>query len=75
MISTSEVRAVLEQGEIIEDYADDVRGHSALMLRAGDGGRPLHVVCSPKAEFVAVITAYLPDPGEWSPEFRERKRK
>lgn len=75
MISTKEVRTVLEQGVIIEDYPEDVRGHSALLLGNGEGGRPVHVVCSPKAEYVAVITAYLPDPNDWSPDYRERKHQ
>ena len=75
MISTAEVRAVLKKGEIIEDYPEDVRGHSVLLAGLGEGGRPLHVVCSPKSEFVAVITAYLPDPAEWSADFKERMRK
>jgi hypothetical protein len=66
---------VIERGEIIADYPEDVRGHSVLMLGTGHGGRLLHVVCSPKAEFVGVITAYLPDPDQWSADFRERKRK
>ena len=37
-------------------------------------GRAVHVVCSPKADYLAVITAYLPEPAQWSPDFRERRR-
>ena len=36
MISTLEVRKVIFEGEIIEDYPDDARGHSCLMLGYGD---------------------------------------
>ena len=72
MISPSEVRSVLEQGEVIEEYPEDARGHSCLVLGRGEGGRPIHVVCAPKAEYLAIITAYLPDPKEWSPDFRRR---
>jgi Domain of unknown function (DUF4258) len=75
MISAAEVRAVIEGGEMVEDYPEDARGHRVLLAGTGDGGRALHVVCSPKAGFVAVITAYLPDPEDWSPDFRERKRR
>lgn len=72
MISPEEVRRVVERGEVIEDYPENARGHSCLMLGRGTGGRPVHVVCSPKDEYLAVITAYLPDPDEWSPDFRRR---
>jgi hypothetical protein len=32
MISTAEVRQVITQGHIIEDYPEDARGHSCLLL-------------------------------------------
>ena len=37
-------------------------------------GQPVHVVCSPKEDYLAVITAYLPDEAQWLAGFRERKR-
>lgn len=72
MISRLEVRQVLTQGEVIEDYPEDQRGHSCLMLGFGEGGRALHVCCSPKNEYLAIITAYAPDKHEWSGDFRVR---
>ena len=72
LIAASEIRGVVEHGEIIEDYPEDARGHSCLMLGFGEGGRVIHVVCSPKDEYLAIITAYLPDAGEWSNDFRVR---
>ena len=73
MISSHEVHDVVTKGELIEDYPSDPRGHSCLMLGFGEGGRPLHVVCSPKDDYLAVITAYLPDPAQWSDDFRRRR--
>lgn len=72
MISTSDVRKVLEEGEIIEDYPKDARGHSCLMLGKCTDGRAVHVVCAPKDEYVAVITAYIPDEAQWSEDYRMR---
>lgn len=72
MIRRSDVRAVIENGEVIEDYPTDVRGPSCLMLGMGTDGRPVHVVCAPRADYLAVITAYLPDISEWSDDFRRR---
>lgn len=72
MIAPVEVRSVINKGEIIEDYPENARGHSALLLGWGVGGRVIHVVCSPKEDYLAVITAYLPDIQEWSEDFRTR---
>ncbi len=71
IISRSEVEAVVVRGDVIEDYPGDVRGLSCLMLAVPEG-RPVHVVCSPKADYLAVITVYLPDPTQWSADFRWR---
>ena len=72
MISTEEVREAIFAGEIIEEYPDDQRGESCLLLRVR-AGRVLHVVCAPKEEYLAVITAYLPSPEQWSADFRTRE--
>ncbi len=45
MISSIEVRQVIEKGELIENYPEDVRGPSCLILGTGKNGRPIHVVC------------------------------
>jgi len=58
---------------VIEDYPTDVRGHSCLMLGFGQGKRPIHVVCAPQADYLAIITAYLPGPARWEPDWRTRR--
>jgi hypothetical protein len=72
MLTTSEVENVVMTGEVIEDYLEDARGHSCLMLGFGQDNRPIHVVCAPKDEYLAIITAYLPDPVQWTSDFRGR---
>lgn len=72
MITTSDIRSVIFDGQIIEDYPEDMRGHSCLMLGFDDRKRPIHVVCSPKNEYLAIITAYLPDEDEWSDDLSVR---
>ena len=69
MISTAEVRKIA-----FEDYPEDVRGHSCLILGYGEGNRALHVVCSPKDEYLAVITAYIPNTDQWDVCFRSRRK-
>ncbi len=73
MIATHEVCAVVEDGELVEDYPADPRGHSCLILGFGHDGRPIHVVCSPKEDYLAIITAYLPDEQAWTDGFRVRR--
>jgi len=75
MISTSDVHRVIKNGDLIEDYPDDTRGHSYLILGYGDGERAIHVVCSPKEDYLAIITAYLPDREQWEDNLRKRKNK
>jgi hypothetical protein len=75
MITTGEVRQVIADGILVEDYPEDPRGHSCLIAGRGDGGRPIHLVCAPKRDFLAVITAYVPDSDEWSKDFTVRSKK
>lgn len=70
MISSSDVQKCIFGGVIIEEYRDDTRGKSCLMCHID--GRAVHVVCSPKDEYLAIITAYLPDPALWSKDFKKR---
>ncbi len=74
MISVDEVRYVIENGELIEDYPEDERGYSCLLLGKGEDGRPIHVVCTPKEDYLAIITTYLPGPQHWMDNFRKRRK-
>lgn len=75
MISTSEVRKAISEGEIIEDYPEDARGHSCLIMGYGDADRAIHVVCSPKDVYLVIITAYIPDKKQWADDFKSRRKK
>ena len=75
MITTGDVRDIIEKGQIIEEYADDPRGHSCLVYGKTKEGRVLHVVCSPKSDHLVVVTAYTPSLIEWERDFRTRKRE
>ncbi len=75
MVSVEEVREVIELGEVIEDYPEDVRGHSCLLVRATSSRRMVHVVCAPKEEYLTVITAYIPDEEDWDDGLRTRRKR
>lgn len=75
MISAAEIRAVIERGKVIEDYPEDSRGHSCLMLGFGSNDRPIHLVCSPKDDYLAIVTAYIPEPDKWTSNFSVRAKQ
>jgi hypothetical protein len=73
-ISAGNVRTVLQSGEMIEDYSDEMPAPGGLML-GKHGNRPLHVVMAEntKDKELVVITVYEPAPSQWKPGFRNRK--
>lgn len=56
----------LANGEIIEDYPEDQRGHSCLVLGHTENGDPIHSVCAfdPSGTLI-IVTAYFPEPPKW----------
>ncbi len=73
-ISIADVRRVLETGEVIERYPDDLPYATRLVLgRVRD--RPLHLVVADNAQAreTIVITVYQPDPTRWEDGFRRRR--
>lgn len=74
-LTTADVRAVVESGCLLEEYPEDPRGHSGLLLGWIVGGRPVHVVCAPKSEYLGIITAYIPDEQSWIIDFTTRRKR
>ena len=76
-IPVQELEEALKTCEIIEDYPDDPRGPSCLVLGCA-GSRPLHAVCSVKVdpEELFLITVYDPSkrPELWTDSYRRRRR-
>ena len=68
-----QVEKVVENGEIIESYADDKPYPSFLVLGYADG-IGLHVVYSKDEEGnVIIITAYNPNLNKWQNDLKTRK--
>ncbi len=73
-VSEESVRQVLQNGELIEDYTDEMPRPGGLML-GKRGNRPLHVVMTENErddEWI-VITVYEPKLSHWKPGFKNRK--
>ncbi|PTL36645.1 hypothetical protein CLG94_02900 [Candidatus Methylomirabilis limnetica] len=77
MISTTELEEALKRCDIIENYPDDPRWPSCLVL-GFSGQRPIHAVCSVKRdpEELFLITVYDPSkrPEHWMDRYKRRRR-
>lgn len=65
----------MSSNDFMEEYPEDTPYPSRLIL-GERGERPLHVVVAENMlnEETIVITVYEPDPEQWEPGFRRRKR-
>lgn len=73
-VTIEDVKIALLNGEIIEEYPDDPRGESCLVLGRSKN-RFLHSVCGWKANgWLFIITVYIPQPLKWIDERTRRKR-
>jgi hypothetical protein len=67
-IKISDIENVISNCEIIEDYPDDPRGPSCLIL-GYSGGRPIHIVCGfTLIKWLRIITVYTPKLPKWIDE-------
>ena len=74
-IKAEDIEQAVKIGQVIEDYPEDRRGESCLIL-GFVLERPLHALCGRlEMEEVLVITAYEPDPTEWEQDWTTRKRR
>ena len=74
-VSVEAVRQVLQSGEMIEDYSEEMPAPGGL-ISANSSQRPLHVVIAENTgeNELIVITVYKPDLSQWKAQFKGRKR-
>jgi hypothetical protein len=75
-ISEEDIRFVSANGEVIEEYPEDIPYPSRL-VSGWSGTRPIHIVLAENqsAGETIVITVYEPEPDYWEPGFTRRKKK
>ncbi len=71
-VSAIELTGAMANGEIIEDYPEDERGHSCLFLCKAENAF-IHAVLGKHKDFLFVITVYRPTPDKFLDE-RTRRR-
>ena len=77
-ISMADVLTVTENGAVIETNRGDHLGPSALVSGRSEADLPLHVLWGMIDSMTGpayLVTAYWPDPLEWSAEFTARRTK
>lgn len=67
--------AVMNGGEIIEQYPDDFPFSSCLVFGYSKGKRAIHIVMSDEGTCSKIITAYFPDTDQWEAGFKRRKER
>jgi len=73
-IYMNDIESALTNGEIIEHYPDDYPFPSCLVLRHTTAGKTLHIVCGSNGVELWLITAYFPNPTEWTEDFKQRRK-
>jgi hypothetical protein len=76
-LTIEDIEAATLSGECIEDYPDDPRGPSCLVLGHLTDGGAVHALWgfdAPSRQAI-LITVYRPDPQRWSEDLRTRRAR
>lgn len=73
VLEITDIKEALANGKIIEQYPNDPRGPSCLVLGYSQK-TPIHIVCGAYSSGkILIITVYKPDPLLWDENFEKRK--
>lgn len=72
-ISYEEIKEVILNGEIIEEYPEAYPYPSCLILGKTVKDRVIHIVVGLGETELWLVTAYEPDPNQWDDSFKRRK--
>lgn len=74
-IAIKDIKHAILCGKIIEEYPNDYPHPSCLILGISIKEQYIHIVCGIADNELWLITAYYPNPEEWSSAFNKRRRK
>ena len=69
-----EVEEALSTSRILEKYENTGRGESCLVAGFTNTGKPIHVVCGERGDWLVLITVYIPSPPKFKTPY-ERGEK
>lgn len=72
-ITISEIERAVLKGDIIEQYPNDPRGPSCLIV-ARVNNKPAHIVCGFRGNRLLIVTVYRPKPPTWI-DFKTRAKE
>lgn len=75
-IQSSDLTVRIDSGEVLEDYPEYHAGPTVLVLHYDALSLPIHAVWGIEKATqrpAVLVTAYRPDPAQWSDDFRRRK--
>ena len=58
----TEIEQAVIDGRVLEEYPDTGRGESCLIAGFSNEGKPIHIVCGLRGNFIVIITVYIPTP-------------
>ena len=74
IITHANIRAIINKGEIIEQYPDNEPNPSALIHGYTEENKPLHIVVGIGDDgYLILITAYFPTLDRWENDYKTRK--
>ena len=73
-LTLREIEEALLNGRILEQYEDTGRGKSCLVAGFTQLGKPIHMVCGARGDWLAIITVYIPRPPKFKTPY-ERGEK
>lgn len=68
------IEEALLSGRILEDYPNDRRGESCLVVGFTNSGIPIHVVCGGREDGFVIITIYIPSPPKFKTPYERGRR-
>ena len=73
-LTIAEVEEALLTGRIIEHYEDTGRGESCLVAGFTGMGKPIHMVCGMRGNWLVIITVYIPRPPKFKSPYERSEQ-
>ncbi len=73
-LTVAEVEEALLTGRILEQYEDTGRGEGCLVAGFAGTGKPIHMVCGARGDWLVIITIYIPRPPKFKTPYQRGEK-